>query len=94
MTATCNKCGASYPDACCGSGSYPYRYTQCPYCYQIVPNPTWSRLSIIDGDGEALHTVCPECHETVFWKNWVFTRLDSGLGEYSCPLCQKIWVTG
>lgn len=94
MTITCNRCNQPFPDSCCGGAPYHWRFYECPFCYSMVPNPKWSRLSTLDGKGDRLATTCPGCEEKVLWKQWVFTRLEDGQGQYSCPLCENIWQTG
>jgi len=54
----------------------------------------WSRLSIIDGYENRVNFKCIGCEEDVSIDKWVFTRGEDGTGEYSCPLCEKVWGRG
>lgn len=73
---------------------YQLRFFQCAVCHSIIPNPRWSRLSIIDGYGNRVSFQCIGCDEQVPINEWVFHRDDAGIGEYSCPKCGVTWGRG
>lgn len=94
MVITCLRCGATSPDPCCGGAVYQLRFFECGQCHSIIPNVKWSRLSVIDGYENRVQFRCTGCEEKVSIDKWVYTRDVVGTGEYSCPLCGKVWNRG
>lgn len=88
----CPRCGAGLGEPCCG-GVKQLRFFQCERCNSVVPNVRWNRVSVIDGYTE-LAMRCTGCEEQIPFKEWVFKRDDGGVGEYSCPRCNKVWSRG
>ena len=70
---------------------YQLRFFECEGCHSIIPNPRWSRLSIIDGWENRVQLQCTGCQEKIAINKWVFSKDDQGTGWYSCPRCGKVW---
>ncbi len=94
MVIECLHCHAILGEPCCGGAVYQLRFFECERCHSIVPNPRWSRLSIIDGYGNSVIFKCIGCEEDIRINDWVFKRDEQGVGEYSCPKCGKVWGRG